>query len=220
MNFKDLCNTLAREVGIGGGTGLATVVNQTGELARVVGWTQQAYADVQGMYFDWKFLWTDYALDTEADQAVYASPDTWQFWDEDKARIDGVPGLTFTEYELWDGYDEGATGKPYLVIRYPDGTIHLYPAPDRVYTLSLPYYRSPHTLAADTDVPLIPAQFHDVIWKRALVKYGFYEAAPEVIQRVEAELPARISALETHQLPGRYRYGLAQDPQPLVVVPE
>jgi hypothetical protein len=89
-----------------------------------------------------------------------------------------------------------------------------------VYAVSLPYYRTPQILTDNTDIPLIPESYHDLIWMRAVIKYGYYESAPEMLQRVQAEYPSRLASLEANQLPNRYRYGLAHDGDPLVVVPQ
>jgi len=220
MNYRALCSTFVREVGIGGGGEVPTVVGQTGELARVVGWIAQANADIQSLYFDWKFLWSANAFDTLADINTYARPENCHFYERDKAAIGSVRGVIVVEHELWDGYDDGATGRPHTVVLLPDGRVQLYPTPDAVYSVSLPYYRTPQILSENTDIPLIPESYHDLIWMRAVIKYGYYESAPEMLQRAQAEYPSRLASLEANQLPNRYRYGLAHDSDPLVVVPQ
>ena len=221
MNFKDLVSTLAREAGVSGGGSISTVSSPTGETARLVGWIRQAHVDIQKEWFDWKFLWQSFGIVTEAGKADYNAPLEWNWWDKDKAFLDGNPmRRAIVEYELWDGYDNEASGKPSRIILMPDGSLKMLPTPDGVYNLSIPYYRKPQVLVNDTDIPLIPEQFHDVIWMRALMDYAFYEAAPEVLERVQAQYPARFGALESHQLPNRDRHHLAQDADPLVVRPE
>lgn len=220
MNFKDLCSTLAREGGVAGGAPISTVASPRGEVARLVSWIRSANADIHAEYSDWKFLWRSYSFDTEAGEPNYTLPDDWQYPDSDKVRVNGMACAQVIQYELWDGIEDSATDQPYMLILMPDQTLKLYPTPDKAYTITLPYYRTPQQLAVDSDVPLIPEQFHDVIWLRALMKYAFYEAAGEVLERVQAEYPVRMRALESHQLPNRDRYQMAQDPDPIVVRPE
>jgi len=220
MNYRALCSALVREVGIGGGHEVPTVIGQIGELARVVGWISQANADIQSLYFDWKFLWSANAFDTVAGVSSYAPPSDCHFYERDRARIANVRGVSVVEHELWEGYDDGVTGQPHTIILMPDGGIQLYPAPDEVYSVSLPYYRAPQILRENNDIPWIPEAYHDLIWMRAIIKYGYYEAAPEMLQRVQAEYPARLASLESNQLPTRYRYALAHDPEPVVVIPQ
>lgn len=220
MNYKALCSALTREVGIGGGREVLTVNGQSGEIARVVNWIAQANVDLQSLYFDWKFLWKAHTFNTVPGTAIQDKPSNYHHYDRDKAQIGNVRHVEVVEYESWEGYDDGATGQPHTIVILPDGNVQLYPKPDKAYTVTLPYYRTPQILASDNDIPLIPETYHDLIWMRAVIKYGYYEAAPEMLQRVQAEYPQRLAALEANQLPGRHRYGLAQDPDPLVVVPQ
>lgn len=220
MNFKELTSALAREAGVSGGGTISTVSSPTGETARLVNWIRQANMDIQRRYFDWKFLWQPFSLTTEAGKSTYDAPLEWHWWDRDKIQIDGEPFGGLEEYELWNGLERTDQGAPNQVIIMPDGSLKILPVPDKAYTLSMPYYRKPQKLAVDTDIPLIPEEFHDLIWMWALVKYAHYEAAPEVIERVQTEYPAMLQSLESHQLPNRYRYALSQDANPLTVVPE
>jgi hypothetical protein len=41
--------------------------------------------------------------------------------------------------------------------------VHLYPGPDQVYPLELRYWKMPAALVADTDVPTIPADYHNLL---------------------------------------------------------
>jgi len=220
MNFLDLSNALAREAGISGGAAVVDVASAKGEAARLVNWIRRADLDIQGLYFDWKFLWKSHSLTTSDGTSDYTGPTDVHFWDSDKAAIGDNRGIVVVEYELWDGFDDGAKGQPWMIIVMPDNSLKLYPTPDDAYTVTLPYYRTPVEMSANNDASVIPEPFHDLIWMRAILKYAFYEAAPEAMERVRAEYPERLRALESHQLPNRHRYMLAQDPDPIVVVPE
>lgn len=220
MNFKDLVSTLAREAGVSGGGNISSVSSPSGETARLVGWVRQAHIDIQKLWFDWKFLWQDFGINTEAGKADYNAPLEKLWWDRDKAKLDGQSIADHViEYELWDGYEEPGTGKPNRVVIMPNGSLKLLPTPDGIYSLSMPFYRTPQVLINDNDIPIIPEAFHDVIWMRALLKYAYYEAAPEVLERVGTEYPELLGALESSQLPNRYRHHLAQDDEPIVVRP-
>lgn len=53
-------------------------------------------------------------------------------------------------------------GTPYAYAQ--DGAnLHLYPTPDQVYPLELRYWNIPAALAADSDVPKIPADYHNML---------------------------------------------------------
>lgn len=218
MNFLTLCRTAAREGGVSGALSIPSVDGQTGSNARIVGWVQSAYGDIQRQYTDWKFLWAQGSITTVPGQSDYALPaDLGQI---DRQRVHrGDVSLTVDEHELINPLPT-ASGTPHRAILLPNGKLRLHPTPNAAETVTFDYYRKPHELTTGTDEPLFPPEFHDTVWMRALVKYGFYESAPEVIERVSAELGELMKALETSQLPNRYRYGLAQDDKPIVVVPE
>ena len=53
-------------------------------------------------------------------------------------------------------------GTPYAYAQ--DGVnIHLYPTPDQAYPLELRYWKIPVALSADTDVPTIPPDYHNLL---------------------------------------------------------
>lgn len=221
MNFKELVSTLAREAGVSGGGSISTVASPTGETARLVAWVRQADLDLQKLWIDWKFLWQSFGIVTEAGRPDYDAPLEWHWWDVDKARLDGQPmKQAIVEYELWDGYEGEQPGKPHRIVIMPNGSLKMLPTPDGIYNLSIPFYRKPVAMNKDTDISVIPEPFHDAIWMRALLKYAYYESAPEVVERVKTEYADLVGALESHQLPNRYRNHLAQDDAPIVVRPE
>src|SRR2546423_697971 len=44
------------------------------------------------------------------------------------------------------------------------GNLHLYPTPNNVFTLELRYWKLPADLVNDSDIPSIPAGYHDLLW--------------------------------------------------------
>ena len=57
MTFLELCQTVRQEVGLSG-TGPTTVVSQEGQLKVVVDFVIEADHQVQGLWSDWNFLWS------------------------------------------------------------------------------------------------------------------------------------------------------------------
>ncbi|WP_020409806.1 hypothetical protein [Hahella ganghwensis] len=216
-NFLTLCADLAREAGLMGGAGPSSVTGQTGEAARLVNWIKQANIDIQRQFFDWKFLWVNHTVSLVAGSDDYPAPIEYHYWQRDKFSINGSP-VEVIEWENWDQLSTAGEGQPYQVVIMPDGGLKVFPTPDKAYTLIAPYYRRPQVLALNTDIPLIPESFHDLIWMRALIKYAHYESAPEVLERVQIEYPEGYEQLKASQLPDKYRYGASRDADPLTVV--
>ena len=71
--FLELVNDLRRECSVAG-TGLSSVVDQTGESQRLVRWINQAHEEIQGKYFDWRFLRGISTFDTVAGVDVVYAP--------------------------------------------------------------------------------------------------------------------------------------------------
>ena len=99
------------------------------------------------------------------------------------------------------GASAAMTGQPAYVAVHPDKSLVLWPTPDREYTIELEFYSDVTELTADASVPEMPARFHIGIVHHALVKYGYFEAASEVIQEHTTRFAAVKNRLEAEQLP-------------------
>ena len=76
------------------------------------------------------------------------------------------------------------------------------PTPDAPHMVRADYIRDVVDMAADSDVPGLPARFHMLIVWRALSEYGGFDAAGEVFQRASGNYNSLLSALHQAQLPG------------------
>jgi hypothetical protein len=83
----------------------------------------------------------------------------------------------------------------------PQNQLMIGPNPNEVFTVLGEYQMAAQILAADGDVPEMPEDYHDLIFYRAMEKYGRFQAAPEVVARGETEGGRIMRALEQGQLP-------------------
>ena len=74
MDYLTLCKRVVQEAGITGG-GPTTVSNQSGQLAKVVGWVQQAWTDIQLMRPNWNFMNEEFVFNTDAATRDYLAAD-------------------------------------------------------------------------------------------------------------------------------------------------
>lgn len=201
MNFVQLVQALHREVGAAG-VAPTTVNNATGEARRLVNWIRDADQLIQSLWVDWKFLWAqDTGRNTTQSITTLAPPADLSTWDYKTFKLDGYP----IEVKEWEDVksEEFTTieSKPTRVIILPNRSLRFDPVPDAAYSFSADYFKTPTLLAADTDIPAIPAQFHNVILGRAMVFYGNHENAEEM-KTQGGELYAEwLARLENHQLP-------------------
>jgi hypothetical protein len=189
LNFLQIVQAAYREAGFVG-EGPVSVANQTGRKGDVVRWVQQAYEEVQGSRPDWNSDWatgtfslvpgTD-VYDPVADFGItggvrefvrtrgasYAYPTS-----------QGVNGRVFLGFYEWDQFrgltPPAADGNvPTIFTQRPDGKLVYYPRPTVACEVVHEYVMMPQELAADEDVPRIPARFHMAIaWKAVMIACG------------------------------------------------
>lgn len=210
MTFLELCQTLRRECGVSG-TGPTSVVGQTGEYLRLVEWIKQAWREIQEMRDDWAFMWAPGAFTTSigvADYTQAAIGVTARRFDLDSFVLtdgDGAKRLLHrVPYPLWrDLYSRSTLDNnvPTYLTDLPNGSLRLTTPPDGAYPVSFDYYRETQVLAANSDEPLLPTRYHDIIWIKAMQYYAGYEDGREVAADSMARFLPLLSALESTQLP-------------------
>ena len=217
MTNLQLCNRLITKAGISGGT-LATTLNQTGEMGRVVSWIDEAYSTIQMIHPNWDWLRKDVTFTTTAGKSKYL-PSECGVTDLGKWRMDsfrtyitsvGVASEVFLGSIGYDQYRDtylygnmrNTRGRSISVAVSPsDLSLNLGLTPDYVgYTVVGEYYREPLHFTTDTDTPLFPSKYHMIIVYRAMMYYGAYEAAAEVYNEGLAAYNELVRKLNNEQL--------------------
>jgi hypothetical protein len=215
MTFLELCQRVRQECGISG-TGPLTVLNQSGEMKRIVDWVNQSWKDLQIKRTNWLWMRGAFTVNTVSGTGEYTKADAgiaarFLQWDRLSFSIyktasglsDEVP-LPYMDYILFrSAYLTGTrlTGKPYCFTLSPSGQVLLAPIPNDIYTVTGEYFKTPQPLAADADQPEMPETYHDAIVYRAMMKYARYEAAGEIYADAEKDYKRIIYQLELNQLP-------------------
>lgn len=196
MTFLQLAQRLRQEARIAG-TGPTSVLDQTGEMQRLCDWIANAWFDIQGKHQDWRFLRSSVSFATVNAQATYtpaqagASAATFSRWVRDSFRVyntatgqSAETPLFFMPYESWrNTYQLGAMrtsySMPNRITVTPNNSLGLGPVPTGAYTVVGDYYSAPILLAANADVPALPATHNHmiIVWK-ALMAYGASEENP------------------------------------------
>jgi hypothetical protein len=224
MTFLELVVRLHAEAGVAG-TAPATVVGQTGILLKLVNWIVAANDDIQNLHpAGWKFLQTAFSFVTVADQRNYTEAEAgitvgvseWKT-DAGSTRLYLLAAdESYLVYYDWDlfrltyktGSARTVTGRPIVYTIKPDNTMELGAIPDAVYTVNGEYFKQAQTLdvTVDTNLSLIPSQYHMAIVYRALMFYGADKGAPDIYSHGNNEYKYLLGKLEKNQLP-RIRYG-------------
>lgn len=207
MNRLELVNKLHQECSVSGNA-VPSTIDQTGEYARLVAWIDTAYEEIQTEYFDWKFLKVfNSSFTTNTGTNIIPAPSDLGIWDVERMFDDSGNRLDVIEYaDLIDKIDNSITGKPSRLIIMDDNTLMTDPYPDDAYTYEFDYFKVPDIMTADGDTPIFPANFHRVIYARAMILYGNYEAAEEVIKQGTELYKLSFKQLMNHQLPRKQDY--------------
>jgi hypothetical protein len=215
MTFLELCKRVRSEAGISG-TGPATVVGQTGEMERVVNWTNQAWEDIQNHRTNWLWMRGDFSFESTADKADYTAAEAgiatrFRDWDVNTIKSYKTSIGVANEQELYELsyldyrriYLTGSrnAGTPTSFAISPSKQLLLGPKPEDIYTVNGQYWKSPQALTADADEPEMPEEFHMLIVWMALERYGLFESAGECIATGQKYSKRLIGRLEINQLP-------------------
>lgn len=175
MDFLALCRRTAREAGIPG-NGPATVVNQAGEMGRVVGWVAEAWMAIARRQL-WSWLWESTTVTIPAGTNSVAGSIPAARYMKDKT----YNGATPLSYRPWDDFclmwPTFGVGEPSDWTISPDNAIVVNSKPAADLVLSVQRYARPTELAANTDTPPMPAEFHMAIVWRALMDAADYDEA-------------------------------------------
>ncbi|WP_027854698.1 hypothetical protein [Marinobacterium litorale] len=223
MNFLQLVQRYRQETGYAS-TGPTTVVGQTGDHAKAVDWVSSAYVELQNR-LRWRWLRRRFTLTTASGTKRYVysdctdvvaneAIDRFREWIIDRRnqmlcylQSSGESAEYWVTPISWEQYRQiyliGSTpnGPPAHVAVDPSNNLVLGPTPNDVYVLSGEYHRGSQVLAADDDTPEMPSDYHMLIVYAAMMDYGYYEVANEVLGRGREKHRRLLRQLEASQAP-------------------
>lgn len=205
MNYLELAVKLRERVA-SQGAGPTTTAGQTGIMLRIVNWINEAYAEIQRKWTDWKFRWFEGRITTAIGTNTYAMPSDIGGWFKDCFYYDGcrLPVMSWAEYRLErDSWDTANPGEPQILVIKPDGSLLILPTPDDVYSIRFEGYRSIQVLSQNDDLPILPTDFHMLIVYKAMEYYGFHQGAEETVAESRALYAPMLQVLEASQLNGQ-----------------
>lgn len=187
MNFLQLCKKTAQESGtVAGLPSFSTVAGASGRIAKLVGWVSDAWVNIQNERPDWLFRLDTFEEPLISGERFYTGtsfglalaewlPDTstrqtMSLYDPDIGQEDegGIRQISWNAYR--QAFDRGThdPNRPRHWAVKPDGSLSVGPKPDKPYVLRGEYKKAAQVLALDTDIPIIPSDFHLVIVGEAL----------------------------------------------------
>lgn len=197
--FLELVQILARESGtLAGGSTLPTVTSAAGRVQKLVGWVRDAWVNIQNERSDWPWMEREFVSALAIGQRRYIAADfdltrfaqwkrdepaysTMSLWDPDIGQADEGE-IRQVSYDLWrQQYGRGVSDPNRPILWAPSLTQELCvgPFPDKAYVIAGSYRLLPQVLAADTDVPELPVQYHKAIIWEALKLLGISDQAAQ-----------------------------------------
>lgn len=227
--FLSLVQKLASEAGVSGNAAaVSATAGQTGEAKRLVGWIKDAHTEIQNRHQFWRWMRSTWTVNTVIGTDTYAPTSCtdsrlntaitrfgrwWPFDESGAANVKryltsgGVGGEIWMTNIPWDYfravYKRGTQNNGPIIHAAidPQNNLIFGPKPDAIYTVSGEYQMAALEFSVDGDAPEMPSRFQDLIWLRAMEKYGRYHAAGEVLARAETEGSRLLRELENDQLP-------------------
>jgi hypothetical protein len=214
---------LARDVALLSGAASAppSVAGQSGRLAKVVAWTVKAWEMIQLANPNWNFLRAEWSGALVPGETGYGPADLGiaerfgefigdsgsyrplTLYDPDIGAGDEGP-LDQISWELWRSrYGRGAQSpsRPAHYAIAPDRGLRFGPAPDRSWSVRGEYRKAPQLLAADEDVPDLPARYHQIIVWKAILLMSEHDEAVQGVALAEREYAPLLNQLQRDHLP-------------------
>lgn len=219
--FLELCATLARESGAIGPAPATTVGALPRRQAQCVGWIREAWNIIQNAQPDWRWLRAEFEGDLVAGKNSYSAFDLgiqprFAEWVQETARhpvfsvynpANGrkdeqwLRQLDYVQWRQSFGFGvHDATRPTYWAIGF-DNLLRIGQTPDLAYKVRGEYRKTPQVLAADTDVPEMPARFHSAIWQRAIMLMAASDEAVQSLQTATVEFSAAYRDMARDLLP-------------------
>lgn len=197
----------------------AAVVGSTGESARLVHWINLAWNDIQIAHTDWGWMRTQMPLlatlgvNNPTYSLTQCGITNFGAWARDSFRnyqtSAGINTEVFMEYMDYDSWRNSflygalrsAVTRPLIISIAPDKSLCFGPIADVGYTIVGDYFTGPVQLVNATDIPSLPVQFHMAIVYKAMMYYGSFMGAPEVLQRGQESFSKMMMQLDATRLP-------------------
>jgi hypothetical protein len=210
MNFLALSQKVALKADLT--SGMTTTISQVGVLAKIVDWVVDAYDEIQGAEKWWTFQTKrdSATMMTGVDNYAVSTffPNDFDFLHEKSVyyniignfsgRIDVISWEDFTETYL---YVALSPERPTVMAFDPTGQVYFNTSPDDNHVIRFDYQQRQQHFTANLDIPVLPEDYHDLIWRLALIKYGEHYGAAEVYVPAQDYYEDRMQLFKNQYLP-------------------
>lgn len=207
MNFLDLCKRLSQEAGYSG-AGPSKVTDQTGEMKRVVDWTREAWIDIQNLHPHWRFMLKPFSMTMSDGESAVTVANDFSTAKPDSVVVTRANGGKVWPRELRPEEMRQLLRERTDVPSYPHyysiddtGLMTVFPSCNQDVTIAGDYYRTPVTLAENTDVPHIREEHHMLIVWHGLISSGAYEESSNAYNFAHEKWETALNNLQQKEMP-------------------
>ncbi len=206
MNYLELCQRVAADGGIST-SAPASVLNQSGILSLIVHWVRQADKEIQLHRKDWRFLWGEANKTLIKDVGTYTKTDLNIPTAHDISVVTmGATALTVGEYQDYVYHIASKSlhtqkGTPTHMFVKPNDTVVFFPIPASPHSIHIEYYSRPVELQTNTDVSVIPGEYHEAIVARALMFFADHQEDNYLYQKKSLDYKQWLNHLAGTQAP-------------------
>lgn len=208
MNFLELCKRLRQEAGYSG-SGPSTVTDQAGEAKRVVDWVNDSWLDIQKMRSDWRFLLAPFEVTLDigdSSKTIAADFGSIKKGSVILTRATGAKSypeeLTPEDMRMIQRENDDIPSLPLYFSVDSDGLMTTFPSCAESIVISGDYHKKPERMTANTDIPILPEQYHMAIVWLGLMSAGAYDESGNSYQRGNAKFTEYLSDINRTELPG------------------
>lgn len=174
MNFLEIVQETNIFSGLQGS--IDSVASATGLQASLVSFVRAAYLDIQNMRDSWAWLLTEGTFQWSDLSTGQVDPTIARYT---SVTFNDRP-LTFYSYDVWTTITRTPSDTPgSFTIRPETNGIIISPVIS-IVTLGYRGFKIPEILTTNTQIPLMPAQFHMLIVYKAAMEMGSLMGNPEI----------------------------------------
>jgi hypothetical protein len=204
--FLEICQDVYSALGLQGSFSDVNASNDTKIIAQSV---RDAWEDIQLYRTDWKFLQAETTLSLVTSRDEYdttfifgSSDNDFGHWDTRNFIYD-YESLEELHYDRWRRLEQNTANKPIrFTVRPSDNTLLFNPL-DTSYDVDLSYYKTPQILENNTDVPILPQAYHQLLMYKGLINASVWFSSGEMYQYSTVRADQLMGRLMREQLPSK-----------------
>lgn len=218
--FLELCRAVESDSGtVSQGSRITSVATAQNRQAKIVGWVQDAWRQIQNARSDWKFMRSECSFLLVPGQPWYTAGDLeiddlsewgttapnynpFTIFDPAIGHADEneIGEVDFVEWRRQYGRGVPQVNRPYIYALGPSHELCFGAVPDKAYQVNGEYRKSNQILTLDTDVPRLPDSYHDAIRYQALVYMGEHDEAPFLVATASRKFGIEFAKLVNSQV--------------------